>query len=66
MTAPDEPLRWTPPLLDELPPPPEPEPEVAEAEEPPPAPPTLEEIQAIQKTARDEGFEHGQVKVERR
>ncbi len=60
MTAPDEPLRWTPPTLDDLPPPPEPEPEAAEAEEPPPAPPTLEEIQAIQKAARDEGFEHGQ------
>ncbi|TWH16887.1 MULTISPECIES: FliH/SctL family protein [Pseudoxanthomonas] len=50
-------VRWMAPEL-EVAPPPAPEPEVVE-EVPLPVPPTLEEIQAIQDAAREEGYQAG-------
>jgi hypothetical protein len=64
MAAPDEPLRWTPPTLDDL---------AAASNRSParrgrrtaPAPPTLEEIQAIQTAAHEEGLERGHAEATR-
>ena len=50
-------VRWLAPELETAPPPP-PEPERVE-EVPMPVPPTLEEIQAIQDAAREEGYQAG-------
>ncbi|MFC0677072.1 FliH/SctL family protein [Lysobacter korlensis] len=54
MTSADGIVRWIAPGFDP-PPEPEPEPELP----PPPTPPSVEELQAIEQAAYDEGFERG-------
>lgn len=51
-------VRWLAPEL-QVAPPPAPEPEALVEDAPIPVPPTLEEIQAIQDAAREEGYEAG-------
>jgi flagellar assembly protein FliH len=67
-------VRWIAPDLDLAPPPVEPEPQQVAAPAPPvPRPPTLQEIQAIQDAAHQEGYDrghaegfaHGQAEVRR-